>query len=81
MPLYKSTSGNSKLIRNFTKRMMTDKFVQLFLMLNIMLVIGIIIYVFLEKKTNVLKSDDDASVATDDDVLDDATSSTRFLRG
>jgi len=61
--------------------MMTDKFVQLFLMLNIMLVIGIIIYVFLEKKTNVLKSDDDASVATDDDVLDDATSSTRFLRG
>ena len=51
--------------------MMTDKFVQLFLMMNILLVIGIIAYVFLEKKTNVLKSDDDASVSTDDDILAD----------
>jgi hypothetical protein len=59
--------------------MMTDKFVQLFLMMNILLVIGIIAYVFLEKKTNVLKSDDDASVSTDDDILAD-DGSRRYLR-
>ena len=75
--------GNLKyadqLIRNFTKRMMTDKFVMAFLFLNIVAVIGIIIYVFLEKKTDVLSSDKDDAVAVDDNVLDDG--SRRFVRG
>ena len=63
------------LIRTFSKRMATDKMIQMFFMLNFLAVIGIIVYAVL--KDQGLGDDDapadDATPGSDDAVATDAT--------
>merc|ERR1719198_2400048 len=72
-----------KLIRTFGKRMATDKCIQVFTVINVLMVIIIVVYAVVTK--GVLDSNDDASGGDDGSspdaavVDDDATGARRFL--
>lgn len=66
-----------KLIKTFGKRMATDKFIQCFACVNIMLLVGVVIYMIVKKGG--LGGDNES--APQDPTGVDATGNRRFLRG
>mmetsp|Transcript_13472 Transcript_13472/g.16043 ORF Transcript_13472/g.16043 Transcript_13472/m.16043 type:complete len:244 (-) Transcript_13472:18-749(-) len=65
------------LIRTFSKRMATDKIIQLFFMLNVLIFIGMIVYLAMNGTSS---DDDDGGAKTTDDAPTDDTTARRLLR-
>jgi len=68
-----------KLIKNFAKRMATDRIIQVFFLLNMTLVIGVVAYMVADEQ-GMLDDDDDDGGGDDGAAAEEAPAARRFLR-
>jgi chromosome segregation ATPase len=74
-----SLNRTEKLIKNFAKRMATDRIIQVFFLLNMTLVIGVVAYMVADEQ-GMLDDDDDDGGGDDGAAAEEAPAARRFLR-